>query len=514
MSKQHWLDFTDPDYDAWIDKWNYTWPVFTGEYCDKGRIKRFLQRRADWEKDQTLLRRINSADPNLLLSTLVGSVTGQLVAVEGDAVRVTEAEGVNGLGSKDDPDSIMGRLWRNADRMGTNLPVLWRRYTTRQMVFQWMYVHVDGLLEEVEADESGAETRRVVADAAVNLIDPRMVMAKGQEHGRYTWMKVRHEVIEGGGDPKEPQEVVERWTVYTLDGWARYRKVKQGGEVIEEVEDEGQYEFYEDKARTLKRLPIFLVRLPFEVYLTHYAARKVVALFNLESQRDTYLGEGTTTHFVDESSPALAEEHRDDMEAGETFHNFDPGTKAYYIHPPEGPARLASETIDDKRKDLFVSMFQQYGNAAREVTATQIRQEARAGIESFLNLLSTSVDEAENQVLWLLEQIYFPDDPSKWGIARVERSTNFVPESMDAMVEMVMNTVFAGKEMPITPEIVYDAAKFVWTQQLGFGLEDEETLRAAADAYVTQRSGARPGLQQRVNQLVGAIPSPAGGDEV
>ena len=81
-----------------------------------------------------------------------------------------------------------------------------------------------------------------------------------------------------------------------------------------------------------RRLPIFLVRLPFPVYIAHYLARKVVVLFNLDSCIDTFVLEGTTTVLVDDADVMTHEALKDDLLAEEKHVNLD--GKAYYIAPP------------------------------------------------------------------------------------------------------------------------------------------------------------------------------------
>jgi hypothetical protein len=505
-NENSWLDQVDAEWAAMEKKWTYTHEVFTGEYSDQERVKTYLLKRAFWEKDDAYKLRISAADPDMLFSLIIGSIVGQLFAVESDEKRVWQRDGATqGLGSPTDPDTIIGRMWDNTDGAGTSWPVLWRRFATDLLVFQTLYVLVEGVGIHEEFDGEGNYIQDVqIGEAKITIIDPRMVTSKSPG-ARPSWVKVKHQVITGGDDPRSPQTPEDQYTVYELTGWTRYRKTKGGEEII----GQGEYEFYTTRDREELTLPIFAVRLPFPAYVAHYIARKAIALFNLESMRDTFLGESTTTHLIEEGDPMVYEMHKDDMAAGDVHHNFAPGQKAYYIAPPDGPARLASDVITDKRQNLFISAYQQYGNAAAETTATEIRQQARAGIEAFLSLFSASLEEAQNRATFLLEQVYFPDQPDTWGGAMVELSREFVPADPNAEA-MALREMFFGPAAVPVDAVTLTAAAVRLIERKGFEVTDEqrEALRSIYDALVTRRDGNRPRLAEtagRINDLVASF---------
>jgi hypothetical protein len=507
-SKSSWLDYEDADHNAMADKWAYTWQVFTGEYSDEENVRRYLQKRAAWEKNEQFDLRINAADPDLLFSTIIGSIVGQLFAVEGDAKRIWQTEGTRGLGDPNDPDTTMGRLWDNADGEGTAWPVLWRSFATRLLVFQWMYVLVDGMDAVTFEDEDGSE-EIVTGEARIKLIDPAHVLARGYEGGRMVWAKVKHVVVTGDDDPRQEQKEEEQYTLYTLEGWQRYRKVKAGDKTAEELIGEGSYEFYETNDRQARCLPLFLVKFPFPTYIAHYLARKAVVIFNHESVRDTFLTEGTTVHLIEYGDPMQYESHRDDMNAGETHHQFSPASKAEYIAPPDGPARLTSDVLEDKRKNLYISAYQTYADAASQATATEIRQDARGGIEAFLSLFSASVEEAQNRATVLLEQIYFPTTPDLWGGAKVELSTDFVPADPTALDAALVATFFGPAAVPVDAETLTAAAARI-IERKGFQITPEQraALRAIYDAYVSKRDGSGPRIAEnraRLNEMAATL---------
>ena len=478
-----WLTFTDDDYNRFYKKWKYTAEVDSVEYADNNNIKRYLPKRAAWEKDPNYKLRINAADPNMDFALLMGKTIGMALTTEDDDTREFSSGDTEGLGSINDPESPIGRLWHNADGEGTSYPVLWRKYARDQLVYQWMYILVDGLSEEEIYDDEGNVIASKITDARVKLISPDQVLAKDASGGAPSWMKVRH-TASSGARWDEEEEMVDYYTVYHLEGWERYRMGEKGVAIME---DEGEYEFYTDRTKEQRRLPIFLVKLPFKTYIAHYLARKSISIFNQESQRDSFIA-NADIHFVDEGNPVEFEARKDDILAGETHHNVAKGTKAYYISPPSAPAELATAVIDKKRKSLWESAYQQYGDAAKESTATEIKQEARSGIEAFLRQLVTTWDEAENQTVFLLEQIYFPDDPSRWGAHKIERSKKFAVLDSNQFVSMMVNTVFRG-DLPLTEGMVKQVTKTIWEKHLGFILPEDTEIDPAIKAYLDSKQG-------------------------
>ena len=458
-----WLENTDADYDALCKKWENTWLVYTGEYSDLENLDRFLHKRSYFEKQESYDLRMNTVDPDLSLFTIISSIIGQAFATEEDDQRTFEDEEFAG---------IIDRLWDDIDGEGTSYPVFWKNYASRQLVFQWFYVLVEGITVDGETKTQ---------EARIKLIRPDMVLAKGDG-----WMKVKHTVIKGQDDPTAEQKEVDQYTVYGLDGWTRYEKTDKGSEV---VIDEGEYTYYTDTARTRKRLPIFLVSLPFPTYISHYLARKVVSNFNLQSCIDTYASEGTITLLIDDADVMTHEHFKDEKLAGESHVNME--GKAYYVAPPEGPAKMGREWLMDKRKELQKTALQQFADAAKQTTATEIRYKSKSSIEAFLNLFVSTIEETENTCLFLLEQVYFPDQPSRWGKSRVARSKKFQVLDPTEMLRLMLDIVFGTSPIPVTDDMVYDVVKTIWEDHLCKSLpeEQEEPLKRAISLMLEEREG-------------------------
>lgn len=451
MSEIKWLEYTDSFYKKWIDKWVYTWDVYSGEYSDLGKVSDYLHKRAYFEKDEAYDIRIAGVDPDLSLFTIVSSIVGQACSTEEDDTYTFEDEGFESI--------VKEKLWENIDGKGMSYPVLWKDFASRQLVYQYMYVLVEGITKTKDG-----QGERVQKEASIKLITPDMVLAQGKD-----WIKVKHIVHRSGELPSEKEKEVKQYTIYSTDGWIRYEEIDGHASQV----GEGTYAFYTDNSSTRqKRLPIFLVRLPFHVYIAHYLARKVVTLFNLDSCIDTFVLEGTSTTLVDDADMMTHEAVKDDLNAGEGHVNIE--GKAYYIAPPAEPAKMGNDRVEIKRKLLKATALQQFGDAAKMTTATEIRYKSKSGIEAFLSLFVGTIEAAEQEALFLLEQVYFPDNPSKWKKAKVSRSKKFQVLDPTEMLKLILDIVFGASAIPVTDEMVFEAVKTVWEDHLGYELSEEE----------------------------------------
>ena len=205
MSDKNWLQNTDADHDEYIHKWKYTKDVYTGEYSDTKNVKEYLHKRAFFEKDKAYDLRIAGVDPDLSLFTIISSIVGQAMSTEEDDKYTFEDDGFKQI--------LEEKLWDNIDGDGTSYPVFWKGYASKQLVYQWMYVFVEGI---TTVEEEGTE--RVAQEARIKLITPDMVLAKGDG-----WMKVKHSVMTGTDDPSKEQEMVDQYTIYHMEGWTRYQ---------------------------------------------------------------------------------------------------------------------------------------------------------------------------------------------------------------------------------------------------------------------------------------------------
>lgn len=469
-----WLENKSSFYNEMHEKFDYVRKVHTGKYSHKEHVNGFLEKRAFWEQDGDYNLRKTGADPDLSHYLLKSSIVGQALSNSED-IKINFGD----LGDHTEPGSIAYKIYNNTDGSGTSYPVWRKKYANKQLVYQWMYVLKEGII--VDEDENGVQ--REVQSSRTVLIMPDMVLDEAEDG---SWIKVKHSVNMRSGNWESEQKQEDQYTIYHLDGWTRYREVEGGGT---EVIGEGTYDFYTDISMSKKRLPVYKVVLPFEIFVSYELARKVVKIFNLDSCVDTYVSEGTVTHLIEDSDVMTHEAFKDDVNAGEKIHNIEGDAK--YIHPSAEPAQMGEGWIEKKRAQLEKTAFQIYGEAAKMQTATAIRYKSKSGIEAFLEFFVDTIESAENEGHFLEEQIHFPGQPSKWGKAHTKLPRKFQVLDPFEMVKHVIETIFANPGFPVTDEMVFQACKFVWVQHWGFELhgDQQEPLKRAIALMLEEREG-------------------------
>ena len=427
-----WLNKKHPDYDTAQKRRDVAWDLYTGAVYDK--LTSYLIQHKQGEYDGAYEERRKTADYTNHMATVVDGLAGMMFAVEEQAER-----DFGGLGDLADVNSTAARLWRNADGAGTNYPVVWRKLAPALISLQEYWVMVEGLIEDAEGQVTG--------EASIRLVDPRRVENWIEDKtGDVVQCRVT-EQVDARASIREDDDPVVQHVVYGVDGWQRWRVTKdENGQEQEEMIGEGTYAFYATTAQRRRVLPIFRVRLPLPRPVGYLIARKAKAIFNLESSRDWLLWVANFPKLLIDSTADIKEIQAKLKEGGNIF----TGVEHTYITPPTEPAQLATEVLEKKVGDFRVMAMREYGDAARERTATEIRQEFRTGVEAFLTMLKSAMDEAEGGALWRLEQVYFPNQPSRWGQARVERANQFLPEHLSSkdraeLVEMWQRNGFGRK---------------------------------------------------------------------
>lgn len=427
--KKLWVDFEHPEYEAVKNKLIFTRDHYDGTVLDPLKIDKYLIKRSQSENEAAFNERKKIADYTNHFATAVDSLAGMLFAVDDQAERIWTNEAGMGLGAPADPNSIMHTLWNDADGQDTNWLTLWRTSAIELVHSQWHWVLVDGA-------EGTPRTRVIPALDVPNwrngTYGPTDVLLK--------------ETADVRGDIRSEASAIERYVLFQLDGWKRFevdRETKNPKAV--EIEA-GPYTYTTRGGQPM--LPIFRVRLPMPRPVGWSLAKKANAIFNRESDRDNIIRTAnfpflvmvtTDTTFAEMTERIAKEGSRVLQEDPQTT-----GSGHRFIAPDSGPAEIATKVLERKVDEFYVTAFQMYGDAAREKTATEVRQDVAAGVGAFLQYLRSAVDDAENGALYRVEQTVFADS-GKWDIVKVKRSGEFIP--LDAS-EFAANlaTRYIGKD--------------------------------------------------------------------
>lgn len=400
-------------------KWKYAWEHYTGKYAelesDGGSIRDYLQQKYQRENNKAYDERLKVTDPVLHFATVVDGMNGIMA---NNDMRITRTFGRLG-DSEGQPEkgTVAKKIWENADLQGTNWEPLMKEAGIKLTVLHDVWGLVEGVTDTEEAH--------------VKIINPLDVVDWYPENGSLEQVLVKEQrdnrvdIFDGNDDQ-------ETYTLFTLDGFFRYVETDEGMEQIAS----GEYEYWSDSSLKKKILPIFRTRIPFPRHIGYQLALKENHIFNKKSVRDFALR--NLSFSILNLSVDSQEEYLSIKEALKAGANMLPsyGDKNHQFIQPDGGYLADFQAVLEKDvEDFYFNGFKKYAESASQVTATSARLESHSGIEAFLSLLVTSMDEFEKQCLRRLEQVYF-DDASRWGEAYVERSTDFTPQETMSITEL------------------------------------------------------------------------------
>lgn len=444
-SRQHQhSEFTDSE-DKWIDAWRHYQGTYATDF-----IGEYLHRKEQRETTEAYEERKDLSDPVLHFPTAVDGLNGILFAKDEDTDRDWGE-----LGDPEEPDSTAYSLKRNADGNGTNWNPLMKQVGIRLTVMHKLWGLVEGV--KTEDDENG-NTLRTLEQASVKLINPQSVVNWYPDTGNPRQVLVKEEydtrtsIRDTEGDQDE-----EVYVLYELDGWTRFKVVEyedQNGDLqTKEVTiNSGQYEYYADTDRSMRILPIFPVEIPMPRHVGHLLSKKQEHIYNKKSRRDFAAMNLSFSLLKIVAEKEQYEDVLNNLEKGYNILRQDPDANGEhgFISPDSSYLSDYGDLLEKDKEDFFDAAFKHYGDAA-QVTATEVRLESRSGIEAFLTLLVSSIDEFEEAALWRLMQVYH-SEPSAWGSASIKRSREFQPEDVQEMKQKLTERYVGEDAIPIDSE--------------------------------------------------------------
>lgn len=507
----NWFDHQHPEYARRLPRWTLTDHVVSCEYAEEPLCGRYLHQRSMGEPDEMYADRKKNAKVISALGKALLSITGQLFAADWD-MQIDYGET---LGSETDPQSRANQLANDIDGAGTNLDVWLRSFVFDLLKYQeWLYVLVEG-----PSVENGPVRWKIIT--------PETVTDWDELRERPRWMKLVHASTRRAGPMDEPKTVrlyslyhasgVDRWEQedgseeaprrYTsahldyggIPGERIYSETRGGAGPPEATEgftdEEGfmvdvayPYEYYTDAGRSERRLPIVRASLPFRYYLAYQAARNVVGLFNMTSERRNVTRMAATpTNYVTANDPdATAKKIRELREQGHAWIFLPENSKIGAITPALEIVDSTTAIIKDDRDDIFNSLLQEYNSEAAQATATKIRQDARSGPEALLDLLARTVVEVVQTCLFLTEQVE-SERPADWGQAKVSSKGSFKPSEPEAKADREKARYHGEDPLPLTEDTYVAHVK---RQHAADGLVstmDEEEMAAYEDELRRER---------------------------
>lgn len=462
--KETWLDYRHPEYSKHVHRWKYARDHYTGEVLETINRGNYLVRKAQAESENSYLERSALADYTPHYGALLDSLAGMMFAVEDDAQRFLGTEEKPGLGELKDEDSPMHRLWRNADNHGNGWLTFFKRVAIELIMVHRVWIVVD-------QDEDG--------QAVLRLWPAESVVNWRYEGGRLAEVLLMEAIDQRKSLQGEKAQMVETYVLYDREGWSRWkREAKQETTPTKVNEGKWNTPFVNEKDRPV--LPIYRIELSMPREVGWLMAKKANAIFNKESERDNLLRTANFPYLVLVGNDTQFAKMTADLARGARALQQDPThTSTHsFIAPPTQSAQSATEVLNRKVDEFYITGFREYGDAAREKTATEVRQDVASGVGAFLQMLSDAVEDAENEALDRVAQIEFPTDKSRWFVNYVERSHTFVPSDVEQIITNLKVRYFPkDAPVPVGPSGLMSAIKQI-AEYDGVVVEDDE-LKAA-----------------------------------
>lgn len=509
---QLWVDYQHPLYKTHRERWIYVRDVYQGELLRPEKISAYLVKKAKREAQENYDERKQLADYHTHMALIVSSLAGMLSHADDAANRLWNVSRPDGsvqpvLGDPNDHASIIGKLYRDADGQGAGWKTLHKKLASDLTAYHRMWGLVDpGADREPRlcylSPLSVPNWLYGPASAAPNAPTVLSEVLIAEEADLRTSLEQ---------DPAK--SVALRYVRYRLDGWQRYERRRDAGSgqdvliALDGPGNAGVYEYRDIKGE--RCLPIFPVVLPLAYDVGYLLARRCVALFNRKSERDNLLRNANfPTLCIVSSDSAVYDKILDALARGANAMQEFPGGSGggsgamggphHYIAPDPASAQIATAVLDADTKDIYVSTFREYNDAAQQATATEIKQRVSAGEGAFLQLLSAALDDAETQAAQRIAQQQLPTaGPQKWFAVRIERSSEYFPSDPEVTLKAATDRAF-GKDAPVPMgtagriAVAKQVAEYQGVAQTDDTLESEVESRALIEMCTAANKAGVP----------------------
>lgn len=470
-------------------RWNYAQNVYDGTAFDysgdsmsgvTSNAQDYFPKKEQRESKKAYKERLRLIDPATYFATGIDSLVGTMFVSDNGDEETWTVNG-RGLGDPTDPASKAYQFINDSNGNGLNWGFFGKQGAIKLAIKHTIFALVEGIPRDSKGNAIGGPS--------VHLLDPEAVVNKIYESGRLVACRVKEERTTAK-TLDDSQTSVTCYVDYTLEGWSRWTLGKDGEKIPFGDKSTGTYTFWRTKERRQRILPIFEISLPLDRPVGYIWARKCITIANMENALEFGYRNSSFAIFQPVASQTQWELIKKALDEGYNAMPSDPEASRghSFIAPPSDHFDSYRDYIKEKIKNFFYNMFKDYGDVAKEATATQIRLESQSGIEAFLILLAGQADELENQALWRVEQVEFPDSPENWGIAHVRRSSDFSPVDTRALADSLANMYITGMNtVPATTDIIVQVLRKIYEAN-GLQIPSTNELIATAEQFIGQKA--------------------------
>jgi len=417
----------------------------------------YLHKRAQGESNGAFQERAKITRFPSLMGGVVDSFVGGIFSVEDKAIR----EYGDILGKPRDAGSEFNRLSRDIDGSGLGWHSSLMQKGTDLIVDDDVWYKAD------RGSDRNGQTR-------IWALEPDNILNwREGEDGALVELLMREFRYEHGGKGLRDVEgalLVQYFILYDLDGWKRWKLIehtdsqgkKTGERKLKFVgSDKWAFPIWTTPEKRFRRIPIGRESLPIKRPLGYQMAQDHNALYNLLSDARWLLR--VINH------PRLAGDVDDDqwirsMEALLQGMNALQGNWNY-ISPDADNVKEGYNIFSAETNQFHIANNQRMKGSTLEKSATEVMFDEAAGRTSNLTLLKNSIDEIENDWMFLASQLEAPNKPEAWYDSYVERSNDFKPINTETLVtsQAIAFASFAGV---LPPQIAARASKEGLTDDL------------------------------------------------
>ena len=486
---QTWLTYFDFHYARHAEQWDYIADHLEGRVLDYDRIDKYLVQKYQGETNEAFQERmeITNYTPDFLNAVL--TLAGMLFGKEDAVTRSWKADKTESLGDPAE-DGDFRRFWLDCDGEGTN----YENFLFNLAKYIIAYGEVWILIEGWQKTAFGTRIPQL------KLIAPQNVYrAIYDADGILDSVKTLSYVESSNVDQKAKPGIMELYTIYYRDGFETWKHSKDG--VPEQVSkdrkpygDKG-FQFMAKNKATVP--PLFKVKLPFDTPIGWMMVKIANTLFNHGSSLDYVMhlaGFPKLAADVVGTDGTVNSELMDKIaESFKQGSSLIYGKGSHFIEPSMTAAKLKGEMIKEKRRDFYTTFFQSYGDQAAQKTATEIRQDFAMGVQAFLSLMAQTLEEAENTIMYRLEQIFFPSKPKLWGVTSVLWDKDFSQseDPLKKITELVNRTIAPAKELLPVDTSTKEKVLQDFYDLHGYALDDKQ--KAELQAQLSSSDEASPG---------------------
>lgn len=351
-------------------------------YSGEG-VHAYIKQHKQGESKDSYAARVELAQFQPYLSTVLDSLAGILF-------QQPQERSWGFLGDPETPGTEAYRLSRDIHQ-GMNFETMLRRLAVDLLLFQDVWVLVDG------------DRVRVLPPTSVpNWID-------GPEPAA-----IVKEVVDIRASIYDEPKQADQYVLYTPQGWTRYQdKSGTAVQVASGLYSESGRQYTGRNGRPT--LPIFKVSLPWRRYVAHSLAESARVLYNSESELDHRLRSMSFSKLVISGDDEFFKSQVDALKKGSNvLQRLEEFGGHEYVSPSADGLEVAGAHLEKKQKAFFKLAFDLISlEGSVQKTATEVALERSAGLASALAMVTSTMEDADSQILWLLAQS-LSDRPAEW----------------------------------------------------------------------------------------------------